>query len=104
MNAVSRVFPALGTAALVAAALIVASPRSQAQAPPDYDLIIRNGTVVDGTGQPGRVAAVGLRGGRIAGIGALTGATARDTIDARGLVVAPGFIDVHTHEIGRAHV
>lgn len=97
MNAVSRVFPALGTAALVAAALIVASPRSQAQAPPDYDLIIRNGTVVDGTGQPGRVAAVGLRGGRIAGIGALTGATARETIDARGLVVAPGFIDVHTH-------
>ncbi len=62
-----------------------------------FDVLVRGGTVVDGTGSPGRVADVGIRRGQIAAVGALTGATATTIIDATGQVVAPGFIDVHTH-------
>src|SRR3974390_2900392 len=61
------------------------------------DLIIRNGTDVDGTGTAGRHADVGLRDGRIAAIGELANERAARTTDADGKVVAPGFIDVHTH-------
>ena len=61
-----------------------------------FDLIIKNGTVVDGTGAPARSADVAVTGGRIAEIGKLTGAAKR-TIDAAGRIVAPGFIDPHTH-------
>jgi N-acyl-D-amino-acid deacylase len=64
---------------------------------PEFDLLIRNGRIVDGTGAPARAADVGVRDGRIAAIGRLTGATAADVVDASGLIVAPGFIDVHTH-------
>ncbi len=62
------------------------------------DCIIRNGTVIDGTGTPGVRADVGVRGGRIAAIGKSgTLGGAQQTIDAEGLVVAPGFVDIHTH-------
>jgi N-acyl-D-aspartate/D-glutamate deacylase len=59
-----------------------------------YDLIVRGGSLVDGTGAPPRRADVGVRGDRIAAVGDLAIATAGRTIDATGLVVAPGFIDV----------
>lgn len=64
-----------------------------------FDLAVKGGTVVDGTGAPGRPADVGVRDGRIVAIAA-PGALdepARQTIDADGLVVAPGFVDIHTH-------
>jgi len=61
-----------------------------------YDLIIRNGTIVDGTGKPRRRADIGVSDGRIAEIGNCRD-LARRTIDASDLIVAPGFIDPHTH-------
>src|SRR5262245_22655188 len=60
------------------------------------DCVIRAGTVVDGTGAPGRRADVGIRDGRIVAIGEVT-EEARETIDADGLIVAPGIVDPHTH-------
>jgi N-acyl-D-aspartate/D-glutamate deacylase len=60
------------------------------------DGVIRGGTVVDGTGAPGRRADVGIRDGRIVAVGEVT-EEARETIDADGLVVAPGVVDPHTH-------
>lgn len=61
------------------------------------DVIIRDGLVIDGTGQAGLRADVGVRGGRIEAIGNLYGATATTVVDAAGLAVAPGFIDIHSH-------
>jgi len=61
-----------------------------------YDLILRGGRVVDGTGNPAYFADVAVKDGRVAAIGKITG-DAKTEIDAKGLLVAPGFIDVHTH-------
>ena len=61
-----------------------------------FDVLIKNGTVIDGTGTPGQVADVGITDGKIAEIGQL-GNSAKQTIDAGDCVVAPGFIDPHTH-------
>jgi N-acyl-D-aspartate/D-glutamate deacylase len=62
-----------------------------------YDVLIRNGTLIDGTGAPGRQADVAIAGGKIVAIGDPSTSEARRVIDARGLAVAPGFIDPHTH-------
>lgn len=63
----------------------------------DADLLVRGGTVIDGTGAPGTVADVAVRDGRIAAVGALPDAVAATVIEAAGRVVAPGFIDAHPH-------
>ena len=60
------------------------------------DHLIKAGTVVDGTGAPARTADIGIRDGRIVAIGDID-EPARETVDAAGLVVCPGFVDPHTH-------
>ena len=62
-----------------------------------YDVLIQNGRVLDGTGNPWRGVDIGVRDGRIAGMGRLRGASADVVLDATELYVAPGFIDVHSH-------
>ena len=65
-----------------------------------FDLILTGGTVIDGTGSPPAAADVAITADRIAAIGKLAGATARQTIDCSGRTVAPGLIDVHNHSDG----
>jgi dihydroorotase/N-acyl-D-amino-acid deacylase len=74
-------------------AILLLAPAAHAQAVP-YDVVIRNGHIIDGTGSPWYAGDVAIRGGRIAALGKLDGASAKRTIDARGMVVAPGFIDM----------
>src|ERR1044072_4178566 len=66
-----------------------------------YDLVIRGGTGVDGTGRAAFEADVGVKDGVIAGVGRIAGSGAEE-IDARGQIVTPGFVDVHTHYDGQA--
>lgn len=66
----------------------------------DFDLVLAGGTVLDGTGAAGTVADVGVVDGRIAEVGDLAGRSAGETLDVTGRVVAPGFIDPHTHSRG----
>ncbi|MFN4038880.1 MAG: N-acyl-D-amino-acid deacylase family protein [Erythrobacter sp.] len=66
----------------------------------DYDLVIRGGTIADGTGGDLIAGDVAIAGGRIAAIGAVSG-TGKEEIDAKGRIVTPGFIDVHTHYDGQ---
>ena len=86
----------IGVASLLAAMTWHGRSVLSAQAP-RYDLLIRNGTVVDGTGGPGVRADVAVTGDTIVALAPGVTAAARRTIDAQGLVVAPGFIDMHTH-------
>ena len=79
---------------VLAAALLSASVAAQQ---PPYDLLIRSGRVLDGTGNPWFPADIAVRGGRIVAIGSLAGAQAARVIDASGKYVSPGFIDIHSH-------
>jgi len=78
------------------ALLLAALPPLVAQTP-TYDVLITGGKIVDGSGAPWYYADLGIQGDSIAAIGNLGGATAARRVDARGLVVAPGFIDIHSH-------
>ncbi len=64
---------------------------------PPHDILIRGARVVDGTGNPWYLADVAVRGDTIAAVGNLAGASGRKVIDAKGLVLTPGFIDIHSH-------
>jgi len=81
-----RLFP-------LALLVLLGAPTAPAQ---EFDLVVRHARLVDGTGGPATTGDLAVRGGRIAAVGAFAG-TGRSEIDAAGRVVAPGFIDVHTH-------
>jgi dihydroorotase/N-acyl-D-amino-acid deacylase len=87
------------SSALLAAAVLAAVPlAASAQAP--YDLVLRNGRVVDGTGSPWYRSDVAIRDGLIAAIGPSLAGPAHREIDVAGQVIAPGFVDVHSHGSG----
>jgi N-acyl-D-amino-acid deacylase len=92
-----RVITRPAVVALTSLTLLTAFPAAPRGAQDRFDVVVRGGTVVDGTGAPGRRADVGIRQGRIAAVGDLAAAPAASVVEAAGLVVAPGFIDVHTH-------
>ena len=77
--------------------VVVAATPARAQRQPPFDVLITRGNVIDGSGNPWFAADVGIRGGKIVAVGKLAGARALRTIDARGRVVTPGFIDIHSH-------
>jgi N-acyl-D-amino-acid deacylase len=81
----------LSSALAVAAAPAAAKPAAK---PPTYDVIVRGGTIYDGSGAPGRRGDVGIRGDKVVAVGTLGRATAKREIDARGMAVAPGFINM----------
>src|ERR1043166_48271 len=69
------------------------SDAQQTAAPQPFDILIKNGKILDGVGNPWYFADLGIRGDRIVAIGKLSNATAKKTIDAAGKILAPGFID-----------
>jgi N-acyl-D-amino-acid deacylase len=79
---------------LVLLTLLCVVAIASTQQPPSFDLIITNGHIIDGTGSPWYSGDIGIRDGKIAAIGNLSTATSKRTIDAHGMVVAPGFIDM----------
>ena len=76
---------------------LIAVPQTQT---PTYDVVLKGGRVLDGAGNPWFYGDVGIKAGRIAAIGSLGTATATRTIDVTGKIVAPGFIDLHSHGDG----
>src|SRR5438552_1397058 len=91
-----RTAPRLLAACLALLSLLFAAPTVRA-AQPAYDLLIRNGTIVDGSGNPWYRGDVAVRGDRLVAVGRVPKGEAKREIDAKGLVVAPGFIDMHSH-------
>ena len=103
MNKHSRLRILIVALALALSATSSASLLRAQQTPapaPAYDLVITNGRIVDGAGNPWYRADIAIKDGRIARIGRIAPAEARQTIDARGQIVAPGFVDVHAHVEG----
>jgi N-acyl-D-amino-acid deacylase len=90
----NRLLSGLAGAVVIAVAVSVHAQAPAAQA---FDVLIRNGRVLDGTGNPWVPADIGVRDGRIVAVGRLTGAKATRVIDATGKYIAPGFIDIHSH-------
>jgi N-acyl-D-amino-acid deacylase len=86
-----------GYAAASALAAVTALAHAQTTPSTPYDVIIRGGTVIDGSGLPRLAADVGIARGHIARVGSLTGQQATTEIDATGLYVTPGFINIHSH-------
>jgi len=84
-------------AAAVLLTITLASVVAARQPAPSYDLLIRNGRVLDGTGNPWFPADIAVRDGHIVAVGPLPNAQAARVIDATGLYVSPGFIDIHSH-------
>lgn len=89
--------PAFPIAGLLLAATLLMTPAAGLAQQTGYDVLIRGGRVLDGTGAPPTAADVGIRGDSIAEVGDLSGAEAGEVLEAEGLVVAPGFIDGHSH-------
>lgn len=92
-GAMSAFRPSRSLVVVAAACLIAGCADARS---PELDLLVRGGTIVDGSGGPTYTGDVGVRGGVIVLVGSVD-ATAVDTLDAAGLVVAPGFVDVHSH-------
>jgi N-acyl-D-amino-acid deacylase len=92
--------PAIVATVLVTLCGIDATPASCAAEDVQVDVLIRGGTIVDGTGRPKYLADVAISGDRIAEVGSNLTVSARHSFDASGLVVAPGFIDIHNHSVG----
>jgi len=85
------------TVATTALALLGGAPLLVAQAPRSFDVLIRHGRVLDGSGNPWARTDIGIRGDRIVAMGDLSGSTATTVIAADSFYVAPGFIDTHSH-------
>jgi N-acyl-D-amino-acid deacylase len=88
--------------ALMLAAALAGAALQPARTPGQFDIIIRHGTLIDGTGAPLYQADIAIAGDRIATIGDLAHATASSDLDATGLYVAPGFINIHSHAVANA--
>jgi N-acyl-D-amino-acid deacylase len=87
----------LARAAILLAVALAAGRLTQGRQGVRYDLVIAGGTIIDGTGRGGQFADVAIKDGRIAAIGRIPRSQAEQVIDASGLIVSPGFVDVHTH-------
>ncbi len=87
----------IARALLLVVAMAAGVTMVEAEPPASFDVLIRNGRVMDGSGNPWLRADVGIRGGRVVAVGRLDSAAGTTTIDAADRVVSPGFIDVHSH-------